>query len=379
MMENAMTKGHHIGPFLVSPHKRNGKQTGGWLVSIPQSFSGKRRRKFFANRSLADQFAKTLDQKYRRGELSQQRISDNDRMTFRHCVEKWKAFDKLRVGTRKKKAISHQTDGYRLRIILGLLGDEDLSKIDEEKLTHYQLKRLSAGRTPATVNSDLKTIKQILRWAKKQKFIDEVPEVEKVPEEHRDIVVPTMDEVLRLISYLPERLQPVVRFMAATGCRSGEAFNLTWDCVDAESSTVEFKPKNGWTPKTQSSVRRVPISRKLMTMLWELPKDGDYVFRGKVPGKPIDNIKKAFATAVEKAEIIREGKPVRVTPHTLRKAYATWQATENHIDPATLKRMLGHSPASTVTDRFYVKPQEAALRRAVLDLPDLDNEGDNAT
>lgn len=375
MMENAMAKGHRIGPFLVSPHKRNGKQTGGWLVSIPKSFDGRRRRKFFSSRSLADQFAKTLDQKYRRGELSQQRSNDNVSMTFRQCVEEWKEFDKLRVSTRKKRAISHSTDVYRLRVILHHLGDEEVSKLDELRLTQYQYKRLGAGRSPSTVNSDMKTIKQVLRWAKKRKYIEEVPEVEKIPEVHRNIDVPTQEEVVRLISHLPDRLKPVVQFMAATGCRSGEAFNLTWDCVDAESSTVEFKPKDGWTPKTLSSERRVPISRALMDILSNLPKDGDYVFQGRVQGKPIDNIKKAFKTAVEKANIRRKGVLMPITPHTLRKAYATWQATENHVDPATLKRMLGHSPASTVTDRFYVKPQEAALRRAVLELPDIGEEG----
>lgn len=375
MKENAMTNGHHIGPFLVSPYKRNGKLTGGWLVNIPKVFGGKRHRKFFNDRQLADEFATSFDRKYRRGELTQPRTSNDFRMTFREAVEKWKEFDKLRVATKKKRAISHKTDCYRLRIILRILGDDRLSDIDETRLTQYQKKRLDAGRSPATVNSDVKTIKQILRWSKKKKLVEEVPDVERIPEEYRDIIIPTPEEVAHLISCLPDRLKPVVRFMAETGCRSGEAFNLTWGCVDVESGTVEFKPKDGWTPKTKSSIRRVPVSRKLITMLWDLPKDGDYVFRGKVPGKPIVEIKKAFSTAVENAKIERNGLPVRITPHTLRKAYATWQATENNVPQATLKLMLGHSPESTVTDRYYVKPQESALRKAVFELPYQEEKG----
>ena len=124
-----MTIGHQIGPFRVSPHTRNGKKTGRWLVSIPKSFDGKRRRRFFPNRQLADQYAKSIDEKYRKGTLSQNRRRETVRMTFRQVVEEWRRFDKMRVATNKKREISYKTDGYRLRVILRILGDDTPSEI----------------------------------------------------------------------------------------------------------------------------------------------------------------------------------------------------------------------------------------------------------
>lgn len=178
-----------------------------------------------------------------------------------------------------------------------------------------------------------------------------------------------MEEVVRIIEKLPERLKPLVTFMAETGCRSGEAFNLKWDCVDIAERMVRFEPNGGWTPKTKASVRGVPVSGKLIDILLKQRKDGDYVFRGKAKNKPITNMKKAFATAVKKAGIERDGEPFNVTPHMIRKAYATYQAVENRLPMPVLKSLLGHSPNSEVTERYYIQPQESRIREAVFELP----------
>lgn len=372
-----MTQGTYFGPFLVSPHTRNGKRTGRWLVNIPKPIADKRTRKFFESRRLAEQFAKKMERHYKRGELTKPEPSSEVRMTFRQAVEEWKKLQKLRVSTNKKRAVSLYTDECRLKGALSFLGDDVLGDISEIRLVQYQDYRGSIGRTPATVNSDLKTIVQVLNWAKRNRYIEVVPYLECVPEKLSYVVIPTQEEVARLITFLPSRLKPVVTFISETGCRSGEAFNLTWDCVSLFEGFVKFEPKDGWTPKTRSSIRRVPISRKLIGILRQQPKDGDYVFRGKVADKPINNIKKAFATAVKKAKILRNGKPVRITPHTLRKAYATWQAIDNKVPQRLLKSLLGHSPSSQVTDKHYVIPQDDAICKAVFELPSTTKIGEN--
>ncbi|UTW51463.1 site-specific integrase [bacterium SCSIO 12827] len=378
MKENAMTTGHHFGPFLVSPQKRNGKLNGQWVVTIPKSITGDQRaRKFFKNRKLADEYAKRMERRYRRGELSQPEPSPKVRLTFRQAVEDWKTLQRLRVSTSKKREISLKTDGYRLRAVLAFLGDDELAKITETRLVEFQDYRCQQGRTPATINSDMKTVVQILNWAKRNGHIAIVPRVERIPEEPSNAVIPTPAEVVQIISNLPERLRPLVTFIAETGCRSGEAFNLTWDRISISDGYADFKPKDGWTPKTRASIRRVPLSRKLIGILRHLPKDGDYVFRGKVPDRPITNIKKAFDKAVKKANIKRDGKPVHVTPHTLRKAYATWQAINGKVPQRVLKSLLGHSPTSQVTDSYYVIPQEDAIKSAVFELPFQALEGGN--
>ena len=153
-----------------------------------------------------------------------------------------------------------------------------------------------------------------------------------------------------------------------TFASAGEAFNLTWADIDELKGFVEFKPKDGWTPKTQQSHRRFYIGGQLLETLRGLPKVGPYVFPGKFPDKPINNIRKAFASAVHRAGIERNGHPLRVTPHTLRKFYATWLAMRG-VHQRILQANLGHAAGSTVTDRYYVQAVEEERRKSVVELP----------
>jgi integrase len=181
-------------------------------------------------------------------------------------------------------------------------------------------------------------------------------------------IVPTPEEVIRIIDNLPERLKVLVRFFAETGCRRGEALNLKWECVDEIGGYAEIMSRDGWTPKTQQSERRIPLNPPLLDALRSLPKVGEYVFPGKVPGKPIHTFKKSWVTAVREAKIVRNGKPVHLPIRSLRMAHATWQA-ERGTHETVLQGLLGHAKGSDVTKRFYVQVSEEAKRQAMLSLP----------
>jgi integrase len=364
-----MMKSFRIGPFRLAPHQRNGKATSKWLVDVPASIAGgKRRRKFFDTCEDAKRFAKELDRRYRRGELGLSHTQAQAEGTFRELATDWLAFQELRVTTGRKRQSSFDVDRYRLRVLLETFGDESLAVISEERIALLQAMRLKQGRSPSTVNSDVRLLMKLLRWAHRKGRLSALPEFEWLPEDVSDTVVPTQDEVQRIIDHLPDRLKPLVRLIAQTACRSGEAFHLAWDHVDLDACMVAFRPHGNWTPKTRSSIRKVPISRDLANELAALPREGDYVFPGKTPDKPIVEIKRAFQTAVKAAKITRNGKPVRITPHTLRKATATWLAIDHRVPQRVLQSILGHAPGSSVTDRYYVSSSDEAKRQAVSDL-----------
>ena len=130
---------------------------------------------------------------------------------------------------------------------------------------------------------------------------------------------------------------------------------------------VEIRSHEGWTPKTAQSERRIPISSGLLEILRHLPKSGTYVFPGSDPNKPIRRFERALNTAIEKADIQRNGKPVHVTPHSFRKTHATWQAMRG-VDESVLQSLLGHAAGSQVTRRCYVYAQEQERRAAVIEL-----------
>lgn len=54
-----------------------------------------------------------------------------------------------------------------------------------------------------------------------------------------------------------------------------------------------------------------------------------------------------------------------ITPKSLRKAFASWQAN-NGLHPRVLQALMGHAPGSVVTDKHYIKADEEAMRTAVV-------------
>lgn len=367
-----MTTSRKIGPIRVRPHKRGGHATGKFYIDIPSSItgSGKRIRKFFDSVKQANEAAKMLAHELQSRSLG---LSPLQRagMTFAAAVEGWREDEQRRVATRKKRTISLETDGYRLKAAIDYLGRFDLAAIDERKLIDFQSHRLNKqGRAVETVNSDIKSVLKVLKWAHKNRKLAAVPSVEPIPIPRNNEYSPTADEVRAIVRACVPQIRSLVWFLADTGCRSGEAFNLTWDRVDLKSASVAIGAGDEWTPKTQSSERPIYLADDLCGELKALHKKAAktkerYVFAGRVPGQPITSVRKAFATAV--ALVIKatgNARLLTVTPHTLRKAYATRHALSGTPE-AVLQANLGHAKGSSVTARYYVSVNEAARRAAI--------------
>jgi site-specific recombinase XerD len=97
--------------------------------------------------------------------------------------------------------------------------------------------------------------------------------------------------------------------------------------------------------------------------LRQLDTSTRYVFPGRGSDKRMTDVDKALATAVT-----HDGKPLKITPHVLRKANATWQM-ERGVPPAVLQPVLGRAPGSRITARHYTSASREAQRAAVLTLP----------
>ncbi len=364
-----MSASPKVGPIRIRAHTRAGAETGKWFVDVPASLTstGKRVRQLFDNQREASEVAKRL-----RRELEAQAAGLTNRrqsgLTFARAAELWQIDEAARVETLKKRAISLDTDKARLKSALSFFGNTDIGLITEAQLTAYQRSRLKAGRSPETVNSDVKAIFKVLNWALKKKRIRELPVSEPVPTEPRDFEAPEEAELIRLIEALPARLRLLVWFLAETGCRAGEAFHLKWEDVDLNAGSIMIRSKDGWTPKTRSSRRRVFVAGSLLQALRSAPRKGAYVFPGRKPDRPITNIKKAFETARKRAGLEPRPGFQRLTPHGLRKAYAT-RCSMGGVPERILQANLGHAPGSKVTNRYYVYASEQARREAALPLP----------
>jgi integrase len=377
-----MTKIVKIGPYRVAPHKRAGRLTGRWILDIPKSIAGRRQRPLFDTCELATQAAKDLLRGFAHEALSGLRVNKSRQsISFSEAEEQWLVEQERRVEARKKCSSSLERDKWNLEAAKAFFGNIALDQITSESLEKFQVWRLKKGRKPDTVNSDTQMVCKLLRWAYRRQLLDRVPIVDPVPSDAgRNLLVPTREEVVRIIDALPKYNRLVVRFIAETGSRSGEVFSLKWENLDLENRIAHYRRTEEWSPKTRHSERAVAFSEATQAELMKLPIKTGFVFASpKAPGKRRDNVRKSLLTAVNKANVMRNGKRLRVTLHTLRKCYATWGATEERMPHRQLQDQLGHAPGSKMTLKHYVGRSRDLLQQCVMPLPIVSLEGEVAT
>ncbi len=360
-----MTNSKRIEGIRIRPHKRDGKPTGRWMADIPPHVTGTRRRRvLFDSVREANNFVAELAQRVRQVvPTSSPPVLPT--MCLDEVIALWRQQQEALVLAHSKAARSLESDLHRLAAVRRVLGNCGIGAIGIAEIEQFQQSRARAGRSAATINSDVGTLIALLRWARDRGWIVTVPRAKPLRFTPRNRAVPTPAEVARIVRLLPPMQALAVRLLAETGCRLGEALNLSWDCVDLDRRVIAIRSRaGGWTPKTEASERTIPITAELVAGLRQLPRRGPVVFHGSDPMKPLTSIKRVLATASERAAILREGRKLRVTPQLLRKAFATWQAQAGTA-PKTLQRLLGHAPGSRVTDRYYVQEDEAAKQRAI--------------
>ncbi len=145
-----------------------------------------------------------------------------------------------------------------------------------------------------------------------------------------------------------------------TGLRIGELLALTWKDVDLKKGliTISKSCRDDWkngkyvkiidTPKTESSVRVIPIPYRLLVHLEALKKTSKsaYVVEGKGKyGAEIRSYQNTFGLLLKRLDISHKGF------HSLRHTFAT-RALECGMDIKTLSEILGHKNPSITLKRY---------------------------
>ena len=168
----------------------------------------------------------------------------------------------------------------------------------------------------------------------------------------------TDEEQVRLRKVMSLGLTEMVDFALHTGARKGEQFSLTWEDVDLERREVTFrKTKTGGD-------RTVPMSKTcyqlLKTMLDKKAEGNDFVFQSTRYDAQIKDPKKAFETAVFKADI------PDFHWHDLRHSFASRLVMRN-VDLYAVSKLMGHSSIA-VTQRYaHLAPKHLVSAIEMLD------------
>lgn len=191
-----------------------------------------------------------------------------------------------------------------------------------------------------------------------------VKKVNKMPKETKESVFLTAEECNKLFEVAKvknEKLYLVLLTSIVTGMRQGEVLALTWDDVDFSSNTISVNKTYSkgvlGKPKTNSSIRTVKISPKLVHLLKEhklkaKPSNLNLVFSNEA-GNYIDSrnlVNRFFKPCLKEAGL------KDITWHELRHSCITALAEEK-VNLKSIQKQVGHSSENT-TLRIYTHATE---------------------
>ncbi|APM37312.1 tyrosine-type recombinase/integrase [Clostridium kluyveri] len=258
------------------------------------------------------------------------------------------------------------------------------------QLQRYYNKLYKSGKSSNVIKNLNKLLREFLNYAVDEGYIAKNPCYRlsipgKKDVQKREIQVFTDDEIIKFKDSLNNnRLKALFLLDLGTGLRQGELLALKWYNIDMdkmelhvktslkkvsmiESDNVRTYKTIEQTPKSQSSIRTVPIPSKLIPALkrhkiqqkeekllaGDSYIDNNYVFATSTGGT-IDsrNLIRAYSRALKKANI-----PYR-NFHCLRHTYAT-KLFERNNRLETVQRLLGHSRSSITADIYtHVMPKQ---------------------
>lgn len=268
------------------------------------------------------------------------------------------------------------------------LGDVKLTELSREKIQEL-VNRLQNTMAPSTLQGVCRLLKTLLQAAAAAKLIVQnpyweirTPKARKTPPR-----VLTKKEQILLEKKIDETQELEYLLCLYTGLRVGELCALKWEDVDFENESIQIRhsvqrvtAEGGGkktklvlnTPKTESSLREIPLPGFLLNCLREKsgranPESREFLFPGRG-----GSCRDPRTMQQRLGRIMRELEIPGVHMHTLRHTFAT-RCLEQNMGIEILSELLGHS-SPQITLKYYAHCTREKKRQSMANIERLSDQ-----
>ncbi len=254
-------------------------------------------------------------------------------------------------------------------------------QLSEKEVQDFTLQKLQEGLSQKTVKDILIVLKMIQKFGAKQELLPLVEWSVKFPTEQKknELEVLSIASQKKIMQYVKDNFtfrNLGVYICLSTGMRIGEICGLKWCDINITTETISVNRTieriyiiDGGkryteliisTPKTQNSIREIPMNRELLKLIKPLKRlmNNDY-FVLTNEAKPTEprTYRNYYKQLLKQLEI------PDLKFHGLRHSFAT-RCIESLCDYKTVSVILGHANIST-TLNLYVHPNMEQKKKCI--------------
>jgi integrase len=291
-------------------------------------------------------------------------------VTFKELATRWKS---IVLPVRKYSTRKHHQDILDNKLV-PLFGDTRINEITKEHVQHFVAEMQRRNYAPHSIHHYHTVLSAVFRKAVDWGFVHANPahgiELPRIVAKNEQPVL-TIDQATALLDKLTPVPRCAVALALATGLRRGELFAIRWQDFEERTATLTIRQavydKVFDTPKTQKSLRSIPLSDAVVAFLcnWRSQctrtDPTDFIIPGR---KAVPRDQKRMLQDHIKPACEALGLP-KATWLTFRRTFSTWADTRG-VSARIRAELMGHGPE--INQSVYTKVIPEALRNAVANL-----------
>ncbi|WP_281760546.1 tyrosine-type recombinase/integrase [Pseudodesulfovibrio nedwellii] len=270
--------------------------------------------------------------------------------------EVWDRFDKLHNSRLKSPRSWRKVWETRVQKRFGEIRLNEISPQDiaEFMCSMKSMRKTKGTRKPLameTVAKNIKLVSRLFNYAIKNGLYEGINPTQKLdmPRYDNQVTNPLTDaELDRLMAVLDTWKNRMVAlaflFCLATGKRTGEVFNMTWQDVDYENNVIRFEIKS----MVKGRYQYLPINDMMKNILAEA--QAEKRTRSKLVFHSTNGKKIHYRWPWTRIKAAAKLRP-KIRPHDLRHTFASRLISTGKVDLYTLQHILGHKTV-TMTQRY---------------------------